>query len=548
MVENELRAAIPMFARVSDSVVRRVAAQLVVRHVEAGVELMRQGEPGDEMYVVRSGRLEVEVDGQIVRMAGRGAVVGEFVLLGAGGRTATVRATRDAELWVLSRRVFDELLVDEPTFARALIVDLSERIPQSEPAPVTVASGVLAIMAVQSGLAPAIVQAIGETLGAELCKWDPAHSVCGADWPDERLWAGQLDAAEQAARWVVLVASETAGSWRTFCERHADRMIAVVDTAAAEPAVAPRSRSGRVELAVLGGGSLPSGASSWTAQARHLIDPAAPAAGVARMARRIAGRSIGLVLSGGGARGLAHIGVLSALEDAGIEVDRLGGTSMGALIGGLAALGNTATQIHDIARSELVERHPFRDYVWPRHGLIRGVRAELMLRRLFGSELIETQRQPFFCVSSDLVAAAEVIHRTGRISDAVGLSMRLPGVAPSKWVGAQLHVDGGVLNNLPVDVIAADGEGPVIAVDVMRPFVPVSNRFGQRVPGIVDTIGRATVLGSWRKAELARKMAAVVVTPQMDGIGMFDFEQLDDIVGMGRVAAEQALAGAHLPG
>jgi predicted acylesterase/phospholipase RssA len=137
----------------------------------------------------------------------------------------------------------------------------------------------------------------------------------------------------------------------------------------------------------------------------------------------------------------------------------------------------------------------------------------------------------------DLVAAEEVVHRRGRIAEAVGRSMSLPGVAPPIRADRRLHVDGGVLNNLPVDVMATDGEGPIIAVDVMRPFGGPPHG----LPGLVDTISRSMVLGSWRKVEANRALANVLIAPRLDEIQMFDFGRLDEIVRHGRLAAEQAL-------
>ena len=244
------------------------------------------------------------------------------------------------------------------------------------------------------------------------------------------------------------------------------------------------------------------------------------------------------MLSGGGARGLAHIGALAALRDAGVAIDRLGGTSMGAFIASLCAMGASVQEISAIARREFVQQKPFGDYVWPKHSIIRARRAGALLTRVFGEEIIEQQPRTLYCVSTDLVAAQEVVHRRGRIAAAVARSMSLPGIAPPIRSAAALHVDGGVLNNLPVDVMTAEDEGPVIAVDVMRPFdgPPVG------LPGIVETITRSMVLGSWRKVEANRALAQVLIAPRLDSVALFDFARLDEIVRLGRQSADEALA------
>src|SRR4029453_7342496 len=207
----------------------------------------------------------------------------------------------------------------------------------------------------------------------------------------------------------------------------------------------------------------------------HHVVPAGSgfADGVARVARRLTGRSLGIVLSGGGARGFAHIGALGALADARFEIDRLGGCSMGSLIAALAASGAGSEEIADSCRAELVRCSPFTDYTLPRVALIRSRKAGAMLERLFGTTLVEELERPLFPASADLLSSRLVVHRRGTVVYAVGASMSIPGVAPPVRRAGRLLVDGGVLNNLPVDHMAETGEGPVVAVDVIRRLEPL---------------------------------------------------------------------------
>ncbi|MDN5933309.1 MAG: patatin-like phospholipase family protein [Pseudonocardia sp.] len=137
----------------------------------------------------------------------------------------------------------------------------------------------------------------------------------------------------------------------------------------------------------------------------------------------------------------------------------------------------------------------------------------------------------------DLVAAERVVHRRGPIADAVGLSVRIPGIVPPRRVGERLHVDGGVLDNLPVGEMAAEREGPVLAVDVAQPFGAAAGE----LPPIVDTIGRSMMIASGRRDDPARSLAHTVLTPRLDGFGLFDFGRLDELVDRGREAARAAV-------
>ncbi len=297
---------------------------------------------------------------------------------------------------------------------------------------------------------------------------------------------------------------------------------------------------------------LPRGAAAqWldavTPTAHHLVYEAAYDIGVARVARRVSGRSLGLVLSGGGARGYAHIGVIAALAEAGFEVDRLGGCSMGAYIAAMSALGLDTDQIRDRCHDELVRRTPFNDWTLPRVALIRSHKAARMLERVFGDLQVEELPRPLFTVSADLLSSRVIVHRRGSLIDAVGTSMSIPGLVPPVSRGGRLLVDGGVLNNLPVDLMHDIPEGPIVAVDVVR---RLESQPGEavRIPSIMETLSRATVLGSVERAEKNRGLAALTISPEVQDIGLREFKALDRAVAAGHAAATAALAdgGADL--
>jgi NTE family protein len=137
-----------------------------------------------------------------------------------------------------------------------------------------------------------------------------------------------------------------------------------------------------------------------------------------------------------------------------------------------------------------------------------------------------------------------VVHRRGSLIEAVGASMSIPGLVPPLARVGQLLVDGGVLNNLPVDLMEDSHEGPVIAVDVVRRLELEDRSATPRLPSIMETMTRATVLGSVERAEKNRTLAALVVSPDVQDVGLREFAALDRAVAAGRAAAEAALADA----
>ena len=185
---------------------------------------------------------------------------------------------------------------------------------------------------------------------------------------------------------------------------------------------------------------------------------------IERLARILAGRGLGLVLSGGGARGFAHLGVLRALHELAVPVDLVGGTSIGAVIATLPALETPVADMPRIVQEQF--RRVF-DYTLPVASVISAKRIVDALRSSLGDIGIEDLWLPYFCVSASLTRATSVVHRRGRLATAVRASVSIPGVMPPVPLDGDLLVDGGVIDNLPAhDMRKLNPRGPVIAVDV----------------------------------------------------------------------------------
>jgi len=256
------------------------------------------------------------------------------------------------------------------------------------------------------------------------------------------------------------------------------------------------------------------------------------------------------VLSGGGARAFAHIGVLEELTAAGVTIDRIAGVSMGAFIGALFATGHDADQIDAVCFDEWVRRRPLRDFTLPRHSLIRGERFRSMLHRTFGTRLIEELPRSFICGSAELRSGRLEIARYGPLWEAVGFSICLPVIAPPQVRGRDIFIDGSLVDNLPVKALADMGEGPIIAVDVKATSErrdngpPGVRALHNRPPRLGETFTRVMLLGSQNTSEATRRHADLVIKPRAEGVGLLEFHQLDTAREAGRIAARQALERA----
>ncbi len=177
---------------------------------------------------------------------------------------------------------------------------------------------------------------------------------------------------------------------------------------------------------------------------------------------------LGLALSGGGARGIAHIGVLKALEHANIQIDYLAGTSMGGLISAVYAAGLTPAEIESIALEYRQARKLLKlaDPTIPRQGLFHGKQMHVFFEKHLQDYKFSDLRIPLTLVAVDLNSKKEVHLNEGSVADAVRATVSVPGVfAPIEHDGQRL-VDGGILNNLPVDIVRQMGADIVLAVDI----------------------------------------------------------------------------------
>lgn len=558
-------AAVPLLAGLEGDLLERLTAQTRSLGVKAGEWLFREGDPAESAYVVAMGRLEVVDEGPpetVIRTVKRGDVLGELALLQEGRRSASVRAVRDTWLVLLGRGDFEALMRSSPDFALGLTRNMGAQLAASRaPAATAGAPDVIAVVGIHDA---AWAPEIADVLERELARHGSvARLGYQADRPVQDFPLA-LDRAERSHDRVLLVGAATAPGepWTDFCLREADRTLAVTHGAPALGWMDHRHALKGCEL-VATAGELTDGVIEALAP-REVQVVRDGEAGLERAlratARRLAGRSVGLVLSGGGARAFAHLGVLDELRAAGIEIDRYGGASMGSIVAGIAAMGASTDELHTIFVRCFVRQNPSRDYTLPAYGLIRGARTRKLLGEVFGDRRIEELTHRFFCVSCDLFARELVVHRTGPAADAVYASLAIPGVYPPVGAGdGRLLVDGGVLDNLPVGTMAAAAEGPVIGVDVSHRGGPVAPPRRPRLeplkrplrraltgseaplPRVGETLLRTLALGSIDTAGAAARHADLLIAPQVEGVRMLEWQQLDRARAIGRDAAKAAL-------
>ena len=324
---------VPVLADLSDELLEGLSRQAREMHVAAGEWILHEGEQAGSVFIIRSGRVEV-VDERppetLIRVLRRGDVLGELALLRRSTRSASARARRDTELLELTRDAFEALIRDAPDFALALVRSIGAQLAASRAAVAyTTPPRSVAVI----GLDPAVpVAEVAAQLAAGLAEHGSVAELSGGN-------VEHVDRAGERADRVVLAGGHDPGdAWADVCMREADVIVAVT-SGRPDPAWLNRAAALHGSELLVFGPRLIAGAQTALApgQTQIVADPARQPDALRALTRRLAGRSLGIVLSGGGARAFAHLGVLEELRAAGLVFDRISGVSLGSLVAATVA-------------------------------------------------------------------------------------------------------------------------------------------------------------------------------------------------------------------
>ncbi len=550
-------AELSLFEGMEGAALSDLMAEFSLLALRGGELLFEHGDPPEALFVVLNGGLGVyrPENGRetLIGRIGVGEVVGEMALIADRPRMGTVRALRDSELLKLSRQAFDALVHTHPRsllrMARGLISRLEQAAREHRGAPHTVA-----ILALHEGVD---TQGFAERLGKAL---SPACSVRVLDPKrDADRPPGWFSALEGEHRFVLYPAGPRNDVWRDFSLRQADLVLflARADHDGRSLTTPPRSRDRPRHLVLLQDQALLAGAAArWHGVAdvdRH--HHVRGSADIARLARLIARRGLGLVLSGGGARGFAHVGMVRALREAGFAIDAIGGTSLGAIVAAGVAMGWDDDELAMRFRRSFVEGNPLGDYTFPFVALTRGSRVSARLRREFDDTDIEDLLLPYFCVSTSLSAGRSRIHDKGRLWRWLRASCAIPGLLPPVLHEGELLVDGGVIDNLPVHPMLDVDPGRVLGCEVAGHFSLKAGWNETELPPLWrmivqwytgkrrNDIGRILLRAGMVNSELAagqnRTLCDALLKPPVDSVDLLGWRAFDKVVDLGyRHAAE----------
>ncbi len=566
-----------LFGHLDDNTLTELAGELEWFAMPGGATLFEYGDASDSLYVLKSGSLgafKPDQDGvfHLDGVVAAGESVGELGLIVDQPRSASVRALRDSELLRLSRKGFENLISRHP---EAMLVSARLAVKRL----ITRHTGALLSTPRTFAILPHDVGVDARGFARQLFEALARYGECAVI--DAAAGRGQtstwFSALEAKARYVLYLGDADASDdddWRELCVRQADCLLLLTnaaDAASAWPEAACLNaenalhRPRHLILVHHEGQIEPGAALRWLAQlpgVRH--HHVRNSNDVERIARLLIGRSIGLVLSGGGARGFAHIGVVRALREAGMRIDFVGGTSIGAIIGAGVAADWSAEEMFDNYHRSFVEGRPLSDYTFPFVSLTAGRRVSRLLREEFGPRDITDLPLPFFCVTANLSAGRAQTHREGPLWFWLRASCAIPGVLPPVFHHGEVFVDGAVMNNLPVDVMREQGVGEIVAVDISADDVlhaeveehslpPWWTMAWQRMfqprkrPGILSILLRSGMVNAEAASAERRAQTSLLLTPPLQDIELLDWHAYERAIDIGYRHAQDVLGRAAAP-
>ena len=385
-----------------------------------------------------------------------------------------------------------------------------------------------------------------------------------------------LNEQEAIHNYVIYEADSSNSHWSERCLRQADRILFVAHARdnpqpeVLEQALLNSGAAGhtvRRSLVLLHAPETPrpSGTHAWLEQRRldaHYHVRNSDPGDMARLARLLTGRGVGVVLSGGGAPGFGHIGALRALREAGIPIDLIGGTSQGGVMACQYAMGWDDTTT--MAKNRAAIQHRF-DYTFPITALMAGGEMTAAMREMFGDAQLEDLWIPCFCVAVNLTRAQLAVHEHGPMWKYTRATTSIPGVLPPVMDNGEMLVDGGLLNNLPTDIMhQRDDCGVVIAIeshggsgsqrDKHTPAYETTlsgwrvlwqrlNPFAKapKVPTLGNIMVRIAMLNDAMQVKHNRSLAQIYLRLAIGNYGLLEFQALEAIVAAGYQSARTQL-------
>ncbi len=554
-----------------------VLAHSLRRSLARGAFLVRQGEQAETLFFVLTGRFDVLRGGRdLIAEIGEGEPIGEIAFFGGLERTADVVAARDADVLELSREGYEAIKTRVPVFTEAILRSFGQRLraaavfaPILKPRP----AGTSALL----GAGPRVPDpSLMRQIADRLARAGQVTAIGARDLPDEvatdggSAFAGWLADLEAARGALLLVTGEGSEAFDRAVLAACDHLVLCGPLALAADGPVPLNAAEARAF----GSFLPRKISlvlhrereaEPIRETRHWLS-GRPVhlhhhlaldrdADFERLSRFVAGKAVGMVFGGGGALGAAHIGVMRALLEGGIVFDIFGGTSIGASIAAEFASGRDPSEFGPQFQAFFLKSRALSRLTVPLYSVFDHTHFDAELARRYAGAALEDYPLGAFAVSTSLTSGQSVVHREGPVWEAVRASASIPGALPPFVTDTgEVLVDGGLLDNVPLDVMRSLKAGPNVAValsagslwTVAHPYAKLPNRRALvrelalrrhragDFPRITEVVARSMTVTSDR-SQIAMDLAGdlLLEPPSVPGMTILDWARIPDQIEAG---------------
>jgi len=559
---------IKLFGELNEALLTQILEKGKSIELDTGDFLFHQGDLDNSIYIVLSGRcraLAKQDDGpfHVLGDIGEGEPIGEFALFMGEPRSASLVAIRKSIVLELKENNYFEIIAKHPAFSTKLTRFVVNRLRRNvlQQHLETPAKNIAVINLQSENDISVYTDAIKtqfESLNVSIQILDhESHSNMGM--------RDMYNALEQHEGLNFLVCSDEDLDWSHQCIIYADLVVLATDFYA-ESEIREIERhldlysnnilNKKIYLLLLHPeeAKFPENTRKWFEGRKidlHIHYRKNHGPDIRRFARILANKAIGLVLGGGGAKGFAHMGVVKALYEMGIEIDFLGGTSAGALYGLTTSFCDFDSKkidfySQDSANNKLTKN----DFTIPLVSFMSGKKMRNYLKKMMGDTYLEDFWVTSYCVSTNYSNASTKVHERGLAWKQIEASIAIPGIYPPVVIDKQLHVDGGVVDNLPIETMYNYPVKHIIAISLTQLksqpvdfhetpsastilWNKITGKKKYRIPGITSILVNSLTLNSRQKQEMKKSGVELYLELDLKGIGMLDDTRWKEIVQKG---------------
>jgi NTE family protein len=583
------------FGKLPYSVIKSMLAGTSTEFVPSGQILFSQGDPGDSLYIVNTGRLRYEKTDEFGNILASGDIhksemIGEIGIFTGERRTATIRAIRDSELIKIPADLALDILTKNPKVLLMVTTKISERLAKAQIPNPSKDKYTFSLFLPDHFDEPQFLENIFLSLqrqgtlifvtAEEFYKIFPnLDQFTSAEIEHNVIrWFHDL---EEKYDFIVYITKNDFSDWTQRCIRQSDQLIFLKSdeedshlSDLEKELFKPQSQLQsnciykKIHLGIIHrrSYSFPQNTSKFIKVRKihsHFHLALDDSRTIDRMVRRLIQRSVAVAFGGGGAKGFAHLGVIRALEEVGIDIDLVAGTSAGSIFAATVAMGLPYSGSRESAKNLWADKDLLGEYTIPFLSLVSGKKYTEAIREFCRGMQIEDLWIPYTAVATDLSQSRRHYFQSGDLWKAIRASTSLPGIVPPFLDGGKIFVDGGLMDNVPGHILRASGVGTLICIDVggdiaqsedkeiqrwmsqdipgttLNPlmglgnFFSVQNLLRPKFPPIGEILIRSMLVSSQDQMHQTEAISDLFLKINTDGFGVMDWSKFSDLVELG---------------